>query len=182
MPRRGFKATAARAQALLRRRTHWVIALAVPSLVAAVLIGTGQSEAQYEIPEYPGPAPPTTPNPGAPPPSTSPAPTPSPGTPPGTQSPAPTPSPTPSRSKNTVVIEGTSIADYRFRPRTLRVKRGKRVRWTWNSNAPHNVTFRRLRKRSRTASQGSFTLRFRRRGTYRYLCTVHDFSGKIVVR
>jgi plastocyanin len=182
MPQTGFKATSGPAQAFRRRRTLWAVALGVPSLAGAVLIGAAQSEAQYEYPEYPAPPPPTTPTPGAPPPTTSPGQTPSPGAPPPTTSPAPTPSPSPKPTRNTVVIEGTSTVDYRFRPRTLRVRRGKRVRWTWNSNAPHNVVFRKLRKRSRTAPQGSFALRFRRRGTHRYLCTVHDFGGKVVVR
>ena len=113
----------------------------------------------------------TTPPPGSTPTTTSP-----------TSTPAPTTSPNSTTRKNTVVIKGTSGDGYRFSPRRLRTRRGKRITWTWNSNAPHNVVFRRPRKRSKTADQGEFKLRFRKRGTYRYLCTVHDFGGKIVVR
>jgi plastocyanin len=62
------------------------------------------------------------------------------------------------------------------------VKRGKRVRWTWNSNAPHNVRFRKLHKQSKTVRRGTYRLRFAKRGTYRYVCTVHGFTGKVVVK
>ncbi len=177
---RAPKATAGTVRASPRRRILWAVAISVPGLAAAVLVGAGQSSAQDD---YPPLYPPTT-YPDTSPTTTSPAPTPSP-TPnqtPATTSPAPTPSPAPRPANDTVIIKGTRGANYRFSPRTLRIRRGMRVRWSWNSNAPHNVAFRRLRKRSRTASQGRFTLRFRRRGSYRYLCTVHDFGGKIVVR
>lgn len=179
MLRKAFKATADTGGACPRRRILWAVAFSVPGLAAAALVGAHQSNAQSD---YPPLDPPTTPYPDTTPTSPAPTPLPTPNQTPTTTSPAPTPSPTPSPSKNTVVIKGTSSANYRFSPRTLRVRRGKRVRWSWNSNAPHNVVFRRLHKRSRTARQGRFRLRFGRRGSYRYLCTVHDFRGKVVVR
>jgi plastocyanin len=96
--------------------------------------------------------------------------------------PTPTPPPTtPAPGKNTVVIKG-SDGTYRFSPKTLNVAKGKRVRWSWRSDSDHNVTFRTLNKHSKTREQGSYALTFRTRGTYRYLCTVHGFTGKIVVR
>lgn len=96
---------------------------------------------------------------------------------------APTPTTTAPRpaAPNTVVIKGSS-GDYRFSPRTLKVARGTRVHWTWKSDAEHNVTFTTLHRHSRTREQGTYGLTFRTRGTYRYLCTVHDFSAKIVVK
>lgn len=180
MPRNASKATADALLASPRRRAFWSLAFAVAGVAAAALVAAGQSDAQDD---YPGVNPPVTTYPDTTTPTTtSPAPGPSPGLTPGTTSPAPVPSPIPRPAKGTVVIKGTSISSYRFSPRTLRIKRGKRARWSWTSNAPHNVVFRRPRKRSKTASQGRFALRFRRRGTYRYVCTVHDFGGKVVVR
>lgn len=181
MLQEALKATADTARAFPRRRILWAVTFFVPGLAAAVLVGAGQSEAQDD---YPPLEPPATTYPETSPTTTSPAltPSPTPNQTPTTTSPAPTMFPTPRSTKNTVVIKGTRLTNYRFSPRTLRVRRGKRVRWSWNSNAPHNVVLRRLHKRSRTAAQGRFALRFSSRGTYRYLCTVHDFRGKIVVR
>ena len=79
-----------------------------------------------------------------------------------------------------VVIKGTS--SYRFSPRTLKVRSGRSVKWSWHSNAPHNVVFRKLHKRSKTGNSGNFKLRFSKRGSFRYVCTVHGFTGKIVVK
>ena len=96
--------------------------------------------------------------------------------------PTPAPPPTTTPSKTTVTIKGTTDASYRFSPRTLKVTHGKRVKWSWRSNAPHNVTFRKLHKHSKTVQRGTYRLRFAKRGTYRYLCTVHGFTGKVVVK
>ncbi|MBA2522222.1 MAG: cupredoxin domain-containing protein [Solirubrobacterales bacterium] len=81
----------------------------------------------------------------------------------------------------TVGIKGTSPADYRFKPRVLEVGKGATVNWRWDSNAPHNVTFSKLGEHSVTKAAASFKLKFNKAGTYRYVCTVHDFSGKVVV-
>jgi plastocyanin len=148
------------------RRKPIAVVVALAGLVTAGVVGAGVSGAQY------GPYPPSATQT-----STSPS-----YTTPTTTSTTPAPAPTRKRAKNTVGIKGTSIADYRFSPRTLKIKRGKRVKWSWNSNAPHNVKFSRLHKKSRTVKRGSFRLRFKERGTYRYLCTVHGFTGKVVVR
>ena len=80
-----------------------------------------------------------------------------------------------------VSISGTSIGDYAFQPATKRVKAGAQVKWSWQSNAPHNVTFAKLGKHSKTAQSGSFRLSFQTPGTYRYFCSIHGFKGKIVV-
>jgi plastocyanin len=79
-----------------------------------------------------------------------------------------------------VRIKGTS--SYRFSPSTVTVKRGRAVNWSWQSNAPHNVTFRSLHKHSKTRQSGSYRLTFSKKGTYRYMCTVHGFTGKVIVK
>ncbi len=100
----------------------------------------------------------------------------------GPYPPAPPPPSTHKQAKNTVVIKGASSAKYRFSPKTLKIKHGKRVKWSWNSNAPHNVTFTKLHRHSKTLQHGSYRRKFSKPGTYRYLCTVHGFTGKIVVK
>lgn len=78
------------------------------------------------------------------------------------------------------------IRDIDFSIRTLRIHRGDTVRWLFrDAPAPHNVTSRgRPRFRSSASRQhGSFSVRFRRRGTYRYVCTIHpNMAGRVIVR
>ena len=146
------QAKAATRGATARYRTITAGAVTLAGLAAGATFGAGVSAGQY------GPYPPPT--------STTPA----------------SPAPTPKRAKNTVVIKGASIDTYRFSPRTLKIKRGKRVKWNWDSNAPHNITFRKLHRHSKTVQRGSYKRTFTKAGTYRYLCTVHGFTGKIVVK
>jgi plastocyanin len=73
-----------------------------------------------------------------------------------------------------------------FAPQTLRVK--PRTRVTWRFREPyvtHNVS---SRGRPRFASSGDqregteYAVTFRRRGTYRYVCSLHPgMTGKVVV-
>jgi plastocyanin len=94
----------------------------------------------------------------------------------------PTTPSSPSPKAGSVGITGTSTSDYGFQPRTLKVKKGTRVTWAWQSNAPHNVTFTKSGQKSRTGQTETFKHRFKKAGTFRYFCSVHGFTGKIVVR
>jgi plastocyanin len=69
-----------------------------------------------------------------------------------------------------------------FSPPTLNVRAGDVVRWVWRDGSiPHNVTARSFR--SKTQTSGSFAVRFRHRGTFSYVCTLHpQMKGRIVVR
>jgi plastocyanin len=80
-----------------------------------------------------------------------------------------------------VTITGDTLASYAFDPAKVKVKKGDRVRWTWDSNAPHNVSVKKLDEASGTDASGSFKLKFSEPGTYRYTCTIHGFKGKVVV-
>jgi plastocyanin len=154
--RRETLASAARSgRALARRRIVKAAGVALPALALAALVGAGQSAAQY--------------NPYAT------------GTMPTSTDPITTPAPIPTLAENTVTVKGSNGV-YRFRPRTLNVRKGTRVKWSWNSDADHNVTFAKLRRHSKTGPRGSYRLTFHTPGTYRYLCTIHGFTGKIVVR
>jgi plastocyanin len=78
------------------------------------------------------------------------------------------------------------LRDIAFKPATVKIHRGDRVRWRWDDgDTPHNVTSRGSTrfKSSTTKSTGTYVARFRRRGTYRYVCTIHPgMAGRVVVR
>ena len=77
------------------------------------------------------------------------------------------------------------VGDFFFRSRSITIQRGDRVRWVWVGQAPHNVTVTRgpVEFSSRTKSDGAYRKRLSRRGTYRYICTLHpdDMRGRVVV-
>src|SRR3954453_5953065 len=78
-------------------------------------------------------------------------------------------------------IAGHSDATYAFSPDKVHVDKGSTVHWNWDSNAPHNVTFGSLGEASDTGDSGTYKLRFKKAGTFRYECSVHGFKGKVVV-
>jgi plastocyanin len=77
------------------------------------------------------------------------------------------------------------VGDYFFKKRSITIDRLDRVRWVWVGRDLHDVTVTRGPRKfqSSTKRSGAFAKRFRRRGTYRYLCTVHpiDMRGRVVV-
>lgn len=77
------------------------------------------------------------------------------------------------------------IKNIDFSPHKLTVKRGTTVSWTFEDAAtPHNVTSRgRLKFHSSPTKQsGSYSVRFTKPGTYRYICTIHfNMKASIVV-
>ena len=83
-----------------------------------------------------------------------------------------------------VTIKG-SYGLYHFSPGTVTLKKGKTVHWAWSSDAKHNVTFgaKLNGKHSGTkASISDFKITFNNTGTFNYKCTVHEFTGKVVVQ
>jgi plastocyanin len=75
------------------------------------------------------------------------------------------------------------LKEFRFHPRTLTINRGESVKWVWEDEIEHNVTFHSFH--SRTQIHGTYTVRFNRRGTFSYECTIHaeeGMRGRIVVR
>jgi plastocyanin len=84
------------------------------------------------------------------------------------------------RSAGTHVV---TLREFRFHPGTLTINHGDSVKWVWQDQVEHNVTFHGFR--SRTQVHGTYTVRFTRRGTYNYHCTIHvseGMRGKVVVR
>jgi len=78
-----------------------------------------------------------------------------------------------------------TIRDLDFKPATVRINKGDTVRWRFrDGTTPHNVTSRGSRRfRSSSSRQsGTYSVRFTKAGTYRYVCTIHpNMRGKIVV-
>src|SRR4051794_25413460 len=89
-------------------------------------------------------------------------------------------------SSATAATRAVVLRDIDFKPHTVQIHRGDRVRWRWDDgDTSHNVTSRgRARfKSSTTKSAGTYVVRFRRAGTYRYVCTLHPgMAGRVVVR
>lgn len=79
------------------------------------------------------------------------------------------------------------IKEIDYHPVRLAIRRGERVTWRFLDGpaTKHSVTSSgssRFRS-SREQFGGSYSVRFIRRGTYRYHCTVHAFMhGSVVVR
>jgi len=75
------------------------------------------------------------------------------------------------------------LKDIRFHPSTLSIRRGESVTWLWrDEGVAHNVTASSFR--SRTQTNGSFTVRFTHAGTFSYRCTIHaaeGMRGKVIV-
>jgi plastocyanin len=83
-----------------------------------------------------------------------------------------------SASGHTVVLKEIS-----FHPGALNIRPGDSVTWLWrDGGTEHNVTFAGFH--SRTQGRGSYTVKFTRRGTFNYRCTIHvalGMRGKIIV-
>jgi plastocyanin len=80
-----------------------------------------------------------------------------------------------SETRTAPMTRTATVGDIFYRPATLTVRRGSRVRWVWRGRLRHNVTVVRgpTRFRSPTQRSGSFARVLRRRGTYRLICTIH---------
>jgi plastocyanin len=65
---------------------------------------------------------------------------------------------------------------YLFSPRTLTISKGDTVRWSWRGAMAHNVAGPGFR--SRTATRLTYSRTFRRAGTFRVVCQIHQFAGQ----
>lgn len=77
------------------------------------------------------------------------------------------------------------VGDNFFSPRSITISKGTTVRWRWVGERRHSVVATRgATFRSTTKTSGTYSRTFRRRGTVRYICTVHPASmrGTVSVR
>jgi plastocyanin len=65
---------------------------------------------------------------------------------------------------------------YLFSPRSLSIRSGDTVRWSWRGSVAHNVAGPGFR--SRTATRLTYSRTFRRRGTFRVICQIHVGQGQ----
>ena len=77
------------------------------------------------------------------------------------------------------------VGDVFFKKSTVRIDSGDKVKWTWVGVLPHDVTVTKGPKKfhSKTKTSGTYSKKLRKRGTYKYICTVHPdtMKGKVVV-
>jgi len=77
------------------------------------------------------------------------------------------------------------VGDLFFRKSKITIQSGDTVKWRWVGVAPHNVTVTKGPRKfhSKTKTSGTYAKTLRKRGTYRYICTVHpdNMKGRIVV-
>jgi plastocyanin len=75
------------------------------------------------------------------------------------------------------------IPSLTYMPRILTVRKGTTVVWTNSSHTPHSATRRGSFDTGLIRPGRSASIRFDRKGTFSYFCTVHPFMhGKIIVR
>ena len=91
-------------------------------------------------------------------------------------------------SATTAAAKRITVGDNFFRPRTVLVRKGGRVVWAWKGRRKHDVRFvsgpRAGRPRScATRRRGDCSRRFRRAGTYGYVCVFHgSMAAQVRVR
>ncbi len=87
------------------------------------------------------------------------------------------------RPLGTAVVQRVKMVDNRFRPSSITIARGTVVKWINRGNNTHTTTSSDdLWNSGRLAPGDSFRRRFRRAGTFTYVCTVHlTMRGTITV-
>lgn len=76
------------------------------------------------------------------------------------------------------------IDNFKFSPTPLTVSQGTTVTWTNHDDIPHSIVVNSLGVHSKAMdTDGTFTYKFDKAGTYFYVCGLHPFmQGKVVVK
>ena len=71
-----------------------------------------------------------------------------------------------------------------FKPHKLTIKKGTKVVWTWGGMLPHNVTVISGPQKfhSATMTTGTYSHKFKKKGTYTLVCTIHGFTMTVKVK
>jgi len=81
--------------------------------------------------------------------------------------------------------EGTQIGidNFKFAPTPLTIAKGTEVTWTNHDDIPHSIVVNALGVHSKAMdTDGTFSYRFDKSGTYFYVCGLHPFmQAKVVV-
>jgi plastocyanin len=77
--------------------------------------------------------------------------------------------------------KGVKVVDDSFSAKSVTIHKGDTVKWTWKGSNPHNVKFKGFA--SKVQVKGTFSHKFKKRGTFSYRCTIHSgMTGKVVVK
>ena len=84
---------------------------------------------------------------------------------------------TPAAAK--AVVKKVIVMDNFFEPRYLEIHRGDRVVWVWKGDNSHNIVFTKVPKQTSKKGAdarrgGRWSRKFKRRGLYKYVCTIHS--------
>ena len=75
-----------------------------------------------------------------------------------------------------------SIANFKYQPKTLHVSKGSAVTFVNRDHAKHTATKKGVFSTGKLKRGQKATIRFRHKGTFRYICKIHPFMhGKSVV-
>lgn len=66
-----------------------------------------------------------------------------------------------------------SVRDDFFSPKTIKVRKGGSVTWTWRGDSGHDVVGKGGLK-STIKSTGTYKKTFKKTGSYSYVCTIHE--------
>jgi plastocyanin len=78
--------------------------------------------------------------------------------------------------------DAVKVKDNKYRPRRLEVDVGTRVRWTNRGHNPHTVTSNAGLFDRQIDPGERFSRRFKKPGTFKYHCEIHDgMTGRVVV-
>jgi plastocyanin len=75
-----------------------------------------------------------------------------------------------------------SVKDDFFGPKSLKIRKGTKVVWTWKGKRRHNVSEANAKFRSGTKKKGTYKHTFRKRGTYLILCTIHAPDMQMTIK
>jgi plastocyanin len=80
--------------------------------------------------------------------------------------------------------KNVTVGNNFFSPKSLSVKKGTKVTFKWKGGVPHNVTPSSGRGGSKTSRKKGFTYSktFSKKGTFKYICTIHPGQMKITVK
>ena len=80
--------------------------------------------------------------------------------------------------------EQVGIDNFKFAPTPLTIEKGTEVTWTNHDDIPHSIVLNALGVRSKAMdTDGTFTYRFDKAGTFFYVCGLHPYmQAKVMVR
>jgi plastocyanin len=78
------------------------------------------------------------------------------------------------------------VKDFSFKPKTVTVKAGTTVTWTFDDSADHTVASKsgesEIPESPKLKGGGTYTHTFAKAGSFAYLCTIHNsMTGSVVV-